>query len=102
MFAGASIRLRMPRRLGTQLLALVLLISVASFATHAVSHGHTSPAEDLHCQFCHIGHVAIPQPAPQVVMQAPAPIARFEPPDAPAHSLGPVLTHRSPRAPPAV
>jgi hypothetical protein len=92
----------MPRRLGTQLLTLVLLFSVASFATHAVSHGHSSAAEDLHCQFCHIGHVAIPQPAPQVVVQAPAPIARFESPDIPAHTVGQDRTQSSPRAPPSV
>jgi hypothetical protein len=98
----ALIRLRVQRRLGIRLLALVLLLSVAGFATHAISHAHASPAEDLHCQFCHIGHVAIPQPAPQVVMQAPAPIARFEPPDVRAHAVGPNRTHRSPRAPPAV
>jgi hypothetical protein len=92
----------MPKRLWTRLLMLVLLISVASFATHAVSHGHDSPAEDLHCQFCHIGHVAIPQPAPQVVVQAPVPIARFESPAVPAHAVGQNRTQSSPRAPPAV
>ena len=80
----------------------MLLFAVAGFATHAISHVHGSAAEDLHCQFCHIGHVAIPQPAPQVVMQAPAPIARFEPADVPAHTIGPDRTQRSPRAPPAV
>jgi len=94
------VRSRMKKRLAIRLLALVLLVSVAGFATHAISHGHSSAADDLHCQFCHIGHVAIPQPAPHVVMQAPVTVARFTPPEPRKSSLEPVRTQRSPRAPP--
>ena len=91
----------MNKRFAIRLLVAVLLISVAGFATHAISHSHSTAAEDLHCQFCHIGHVAIPQPVPHAAMQAPVTLARFTPPESPNFCFEPVANQRSPRAPPA-
>jgi hypothetical protein len=84
-----------------RLLAVALVLAVALLATHAVSHWHLHVYDETHCQVCHVGHAAIPQPATQVAVQAPGPIT----PLALAEEFTPDLefagTLSIPRAPPA-
>jgi hypothetical protein len=90
----------MSRRLSKQLLAIGLALFVSVLATQAVGHWHYNPIDEAHCQVCHIGHSAIPQPAAVADTQAPVPVARFTPSEQAGHSLGVVRTLSSPRAPP--
>jgi hypothetical protein len=99
--AQRSLEFKMSKRTTNRLLAVVAILAVALLATHAVSHWHTQAYDEDHCQICHVGHAAIPQPAVQVAAQAPAPIARVTL----AGELAPrpdfVYTVSIPRAPPA-
>lgn len=85
------------RRLVTiaALLALVLLV------THSVVHWHGSGHREDHCQICHVGHAAIPQPSAQVALQAPTLIARVAIRNVAAPHLEFLSTPSIPRAPPA-
>ena len=89
------------KRSTRRLLAVLVLLALALLATHAVSHWHNQSYDEDNCQICHVGHAAIPQPAPQVAMQAPTPVARFAIGDESAHPLNFVGTPSIPRAPPA-
>ena len=78
------------------LLVLVLLV------THSRVHWHGSVHREDHCQICHVGHVghaAIPQPGPQVALQAPAPAARMTVGHASAPHFEFLSTPSIPRAP---
>jgi hypothetical protein len=60
----ALIRLRVPRRLGIRLLALVLLLSVAGFATHAINHAPLSADQEFEAGFtCNGMHATAPSAA---------------------------------------
>jgi hypothetical protein len=84
-----------------RLLAVALMLALAVLAAHAVSHAHANAYDEDHCQICHVGHAAIPQPGPQVALLAPALVARFTIGDAAAPRLEFVGTSSIPRAPPA-
>jgi len=82
-------------------LAILLMLSVCLFVAQGVNHSHADGSDERHCQVCHIGHAAIPQPSAQPLSGVVFPIARFAfvrelPP-----SIEPVFTQRIPRAPPA-
>ena len=82
-----------------RLLAVVLALSMGLLGLHAAMHWD-GPSYDK-CQACHCGRVAISQPAVQLVLQPPAPVVRFAPPENVLVDLEPVCAHRIPRAPPA-
>jgi len=84
-----------------RLLTITMVLAVALLATHAVSHWHIHSYDEDHCQICHVGHAAIPQPAAQVAAQAAAPIARLALAKEFASELDFVGTLSIPRAPPA-
>ena len=84
-----------------RLLAVAAILAVALLATHAVSHWHLHAYDETHCQVCHIGHVAIPQPAVQAVLQPPRPIAALRIAEEFSPHLDFVGTVSIPRAPPA-
>jgi hypothetical protein len=88
--------LKRPHR---RLLAIALVLTVGLLGLHAALHWH-GPEFD-NCQACHSGRVAVFQPIVELVLQPPAPVARFAPPETPLVDLEPVCTHRIPRAPPA-
>ena len=90
----------MSRRTAKGLLAIVVVLFVSVLATQAVGHWHYNPIDEAHCQVCHIGHSAIPQPAVQAKMQSPVPVARFAPAEQPGYTFRAVRTLSSPRAPP--
>jgi hypothetical protein len=89
------------KRTARRLLAVVALLALALLATHAVSHWHNQSYDEDNCQICHVGNAAIPQPAPQVAMQAATPVARFAIGDESAPHPDFVGTPSIPRAPPA-
>jgi hypothetical protein len=91
----------MTKRIANRLLAVAAVFALALLATHAVSHWHTSGYDEDHCQVCHVGHAAIPQPAAEVAVHAPAPVARLAIGDESAPHLDFVGTLSIPRAPPA-
>jgi len=91
----------MAKRITKGLLSAALVLAVALLATHAVSHWHTLAGDEQHCQVCHVGHAAIPQPAVQVAAQAPLPVARFAPAEDFRLDLEASRTLSIPRAPPA-
>ena len=61
----------MSKRIALRLLALALILSVGLFAMQAAGHWHGHSSDEQHCQVCHTGHVAVPQPAAQMEMQSP-------------------------------
>jgi hypothetical protein len=89
------------RRTTRRLLTVVVLLALALLATHAVSHWHNQSYDEDNCQICHVGQAAIPQPAPQTVMQAPTAVVRFAVGDESAPHPDFVGTPSIPRAPPA-
>ena len=93
--------LEMSKRTTNRLLAVVVILALAVLATHAVSHWHTHAYDEDHCQICHVGHAAIPQPAAQVALQAPVPAARLALAEESAPHLDFVYTLSITRAPPA-
>jgi len=93
--------LDMTKRLSRHLLAVALVLAVGALGTHVVAHWHGHACDEQHCQVCHIGHAAIPQPAVQATVQAPAPIARFALAEQSVVDLETVRTLSIPRAPPA-
>jgi hypothetical protein len=92
---------RMTKRIANRLLAIAAIFALAVLATHAVSHWHSHAYDEDHCQICHVGHAAIPQPAAQIAVQPAAPTARL----ALAANFAPGLdfagTPSIPRAPPS-
>jgi hypothetical protein len=100
MFGRGSIGFAMPKRIAIRLLALALVLSVGLFAMQAAGHWHEHSSDQQHCQVCHIGHAAVPQPAAQMGVGAPVAVARFAFPENQKVSLDPVCSHRIPRAPP--
>lgn len=91
----------MQKRTTTRLLAVSVVVAFALLSVHAVSHWHTLGYDEDHCQICHIGHAAIPQPAPQIAEQAPTVVAHLAIDERSAPHLDCVITPSIPRAPPA-
>jgi hypothetical protein len=91
----------MPKRIALRLLAVALILTVSALSTHAVAHWHSQTYDEQHCQVCHVGHAAIPQPAAQSAVQAPVLVARFALAEQSTPDLGPARTLSIPRAPPA-
>jgi hypothetical protein len=93
----------MPKRLAARFLSLALILAVFALGTQAVSHSHGIAHEEDHCtcQMCHVGHVAIPQPASQVQIQESLPVERFVPGEESAVTAEVLVTPSNPRAPPA-
>jgi len=83
----------------SRLLAVILVLAVGALGLHAALHWH-GPSYD-NCQACHGGRVAISQPAVELAVDAPEPVARFAPSETPRLTLEPISTNRIPRAPPA-
>jgi hypothetical protein len=96
MFAEA----KTARRNAARLLAVALILCIGLFAAQAAGHWHGHESDEQHCQVCHIGHVAVPQPATQVAVLAPVPVARFTPETQKIVRFETLFTHRIPRAPP--
>jgi hypothetical protein len=88
------------KRITLRLLTLVVILAVAVWCTHAISHWHAQTYTEQNCQLCHIGHSVIPQTAVTTAVEAPSPITRFIPNEKRAPELQPVRTLSSPRAPP--
>jgi hypothetical protein len=84
-----------------RLLALATLLALVLLVTHSVVHWHGSGHREDHCQVCHVGHAAIPQPSVQVAPQAPTLVARVAIRNASAPHLEFLSTPSIPRAPPA-
>jgi hypothetical protein len=91
----------MTKRQILRVLAIALILSVGALGTHAVSHWHAHAYDEEHCQVCHIGHAAIPQPAIQVAAHAPLPVVRFVAAEGFTPDLEAARTLSIPRAPPA-
>jgi hypothetical protein len=91
----------MAKRITLRLLAIALILTVCALGTHAVAHAHANAYDEQHCQVCHIGHAAVPQPAVQSAVQAPVLVARFALVEQSTPDLEPVRTLSIPRAPPA-
>jgi hypothetical protein len=91
----------MTRRIPLRVLAVALILAVGALGVHTASHWHTRASDDQHCQACHIGHAAIPQPAAQGAELAPVPVARFAAAERSWPDFGAVRTLSVPRAPPA-
>jgi hypothetical protein len=92
---------KMPKRIVLRLLAVVLILSVGCFAMQVAGHWHGHASDEQHCQICHVGHTAVPQPTAQVAKQPPAPIARLASTENQEFHPEPVCDHSIPRAPPA-
>jgi hypothetical protein len=90
----------MKTRITSRLLAVALILSVGLFAMQTAGHWHGHESDEQHCQVCHVGHVAVPQPAAQVALLAPVPVARFVGANEKTVQLETLSTHRIPRAPP--
>jgi hypothetical protein len=90
----------MKKRLASRLLAVALILSVGLFAMQTAGHWHGHASDEQHCQVCHLGHAAVPQPAPRVALLAPATVARFVAANEKSGEFETLCTHRSPRAPP--
>ncbi len=91
----------MAKRITTRLLATTLMLLVGLLGVHAASHWHTRASDDLHCQACHVGHAAIPQPAAQGTAFAPVKVARFTPAARSSPNFDAIRIPSVPRAPPA-
>jgi hypothetical protein len=87
----------------SRILAVVLLLAVCAFGVQAASHWHDLSHDEDHCtcQLCHVGHVAIPQPAGHVQIESALPVARFIPIEKLSLGAEALVIQSSPRAPPA-
>jgi hypothetical protein len=90
----------MTKRSILRLLAVALIAAVCILGVQAVGHWHDNPLDEAHCQVCHIGHSAIPQPAVQADLQMPVAVARFAPSEHLGDDLESVRSPSIPRAPP--
>lgn len=84
-----------------RVLAVALILTIGALTTHALAHLHTQASSEQTCQICQVGHVATPQAAAPVALQAPVPVARFVAAEHFVPSLDPVYTPSNPRGPPA-
>ena len=91
----------MPNRLATRLSIIVLVVSVCLLTTQSIGHWHNNPIDEQHCQVCHVGQSAVPQPVSQAEIQALVPLARFVCVAQLSFDLGLVPAKSIPRAPPA-
>jgi hypothetical protein len=91
----------MAKRITRIFLATALVLAVGALGIHAAAHFHGNASDEQHCQICHVGHSAIPQPAIPVTGQVPLSFARLTI----AEDFTPYLeagrTLSIPRAPPA-
>lgn len=94
----------MRKPLAIRLLALPLILAVFSFGTQAVAHSHGTSHDEDHCtcQVCHVGHVAIPQPASHTQIKASVVSTRFAPDEISSPSPESPEIVSVPRAPPAL
>ncbi|MFZ0580186.1 MAG: hypothetical protein WAN72_25360 [Candidatus Acidiferrales bacterium] len=90
----------MRKQIALRLLAVALILAVGAFSVQAIGHWHEHSSDEQHCQICHIGHAAVPQPAVQMGVQTPVAVARFAVNENQQLALDPVCNHRIPRAPP--
>jgi hypothetical protein len=91
---------KMRTRITSRLLAVALILSVGLFAMQAAGHWHGHESDEQHCQVCHVGHVAVPQPVAHMKLLAPVPVARFAAADEKTILCETLRTHRIPRGPP--
>lgn len=91
----------MPKRPIVRLLTIALILAVGLMGLHAAAHWHTGASDDQHCQACHVGHAAIPQPAAQGADLAPVTVARFVAGERSSPDFDAARTPSVPRAPPA-
>jgi hypothetical protein len=86
------------RILGVSLALVALLV----FATGVVCDGHRSNStSDAHCPYCHLGHQAPIQPAVDLCVAVPKPIAALPLLEVAVPATSPVFSQIAPRAPPA-
>ena len=90
----------MRKQIVARVFAVVLILCVCVLGAQSVGHWHDNPLDEQHCQVCHIGQAAIPQPAIHAEIQSPVPVARFVSADEASHDLVAVRTLSVPRAPP--
>lgn len=90
----------MRKRIALRLLAVALILAVGCFSVQAAGHWHGHSSDEQHCQICHIGHAAVPQPTAHIGAQTPIAVARFAVAENQKLALDPVCSHRIPRAPP--
>jgi hypothetical protein len=83
-----------------RVLAILLMLSVCLFVAQGVNHSHADGSDERHCQVCHIGHAAIPEPAAHPLSGIQFPVARFVLVREQQPAIEPVFTQRIPRAPP--
>lgn len=81
-------------------LAILLMLSVCLFVAQGVNHSHADGSDERHCQVCHVGHAAIPEPAAQPLSGIQFPVARFALVRELPSAVEPVFSERIPRAPP--
>ena len=101
MFGGGPGVSAMRKRIALRLLAVALILAVGAFSVQAAGHWHEHSADEQHCQVCHLGHAAVPQPTTHIGVQTPVAVARFAIVDNQKITFDPVCNHRIPRAPPA-
>jgi hypothetical protein len=88
------------KQFALRLVAVALILSVGLFAMQTAGHWHGHASDEQHCQVCHVGHVAVPQPAAQMALLAPVAVARFTAATEKQVRFESICTHRIPRAPP--
>jgi len=93
-------RTTMAKRITRIFLAMALVLAVGALGVHAAVHFHGNPSDEQHCQICHVGHSAIPQPSIPVAGQAPLPIARLTLAETITPAVGAGRALSIPRAPP--
>lgn len=84
-----------------RLLAVAMVFAVVALATDSASHWHSRPADEAHCQVCHIGHASAPGPSAPVAIQSPVPLARLTNAEEVFVDLASPRAPSIPRAPPA-
>jgi len=90
----------MQKRITSRLLAVVLILSVGLFAMQTAGHWHGHESDEQHCQVCHIGYIAVPQPVAQIALLVTVPVARFQGANEKTAEFETLCTNRVPRAPP--
>src|SRR5271156_1750012 len=98
--AVGFVDLKMRKQFVLRLVAVALILSVGLFAMQTAGHWHGHASDEQHCQVCHIGHVAVPQPTARIALLAPMLVGRFADPEEITISCETLRTHRIPRAPP--
>jgi hypothetical protein len=98
--AAGFAEFEMKQLITSRVLAVALILSVGLFAMQTAGHWHGHASDEQHCQVCHVGHIAVPQPAARVALLAPATVTRFVASNEESVEFETLCTHRSPRAPP--